>query len=135
MMVRTIRFFSRASVVGADQTVLRFDASRPSARGSTAATGMAASCAAILASTSATCVSALFQRASSSPATSRLAGSAASYFPKARSGGVGERAPRSGVAAEGRPPCPPPLARLLLGGCGGGDCAGTDYSQQRILDG
>src|SRR5260370_1379590 len=42
MMVRTMRFFSRASVVGADQTVLRFDASRPSERGSTAATGMAA---------------------------------------------------------------------------------------------
>ena len=28
MMVRTMRFFSRASVVGADQTVLRFEAER-----------------------------------------------------------------------------------------------------------
>jgi hypothetical protein len=46
---------------------------------------IAASWAAILSSTSAMRASALFQRASSSPATSRLAGSAAPYCRKARS--------------------------------------------------
>src|SRR5512145_2374524 len=39
------------------------------------------------------------------------------------------------VAAEGLAHLIPPLARLLLGSCGGGDRAGTDHSQQRILDG
>lgn len=83
--IRTIRFFSRASVVGADHTVCRFEASRPNAAGSTLTAGLAASCAAILLSISPTLASALFQRASSSPATNRLAGSAASYCRKARS--------------------------------------------------
>ena len=78
-----MRFFSRASVVGADQTVLRFDANEPSAAGSMVVEGCAASCG--LASTSATCASVLFQRISSSPVTSRLVGSAASYCLKARS--------------------------------------------------
>src|SRR6266498_5763334 len=50
-------------------------------------------------------------------------------------GAVGGVARRFEVAAEGLPHLIPPLARLLLGGCGGGDRAGTDHSQQRILDG
>jgi len=37
--VRTMRFLSRTSVVGADQTVLRFEARRPSIAGSITATG------------------------------------------------------------------------------------------------
>src|SRR5947208_11071032 len=114
MMVRTMRFFSRASVVGADQTVLRFDASRPSARGSTAATGMAASCAAILASTSATYVSALFQRASAHNQPIGWIGSI--VLPEGAVGGV---AHRFEVAAQGLAHLIPPLAHLLLGGCGG----------------
>jgi len=43
MTARTIRFFSRASVVGADQIDLRSDASVVSDAGSTWAAGMAAS--------------------------------------------------------------------------------------------
>ena len=50
-------------------------------------------------------------------------------------GAVGSVARRFEVAAEGPAHLIPPLARLLLGGCGGGDRAGTDHSQQRILDG
>ena len=45
--MRTTRFFSRASVVGANHTVRRFEASRPSAAGSMLAAGVAASCAVI----------------------------------------------------------------------------------------
>ena len=50
-------------------------------------------------------------------------------------GAIGSVASRFEVAAEGLPHLIPPSARLLLGGCGGGDCAGTDHGQQRILDG
>jgi hypothetical protein len=75
----------RASVVGAVQTLLRSAASVASDTGSTLGAAAAASWAEILPSTSATRVSALFQRASSSPVTKRLAGSAASYCRKARS--------------------------------------------------
>jgi hypothetical protein len=50
-------------------------------------------------------------------------------------GAVGGVARRFEVAAEGFAHLIPPLARLLLGGYGGGDCTGTDYSQQHILDG
>jgi hypothetical protein len=50
-------------------------------------------------------------------------------------GTVGGVARRFEVAAEGLADLIPPLAGLLLGGCGGGDRAGTDHSQQRILDG
>src|SRR4249919_856717 len=71
MTVRTIRFFSRASVEGAVQTVLRSAASVASDAGSAMGATLAASWAAILSSTSAMRASALFQRASSSPATSR----------------------------------------------------------------
>src|SRR6266516_2207417 len=85
MTVRTIRFFRRASVEGATQTVLRSAASVASDAGSITGATVAASWAAILPSTSVTRASALFQRASSSAATSRLAGSAASYCRKARS--------------------------------------------------
>ena len=60
-------------------------ASVASDAGSATGAALTASWAAILLSTSATRASALFQRASSSPATSRLAGSAASYCRKARS--------------------------------------------------
>src|SRR5260221_7307489 len=67
------------------QTVLRSAASVASDAGSATGATLAASWATILPSTSATRASALFQRASSSPATSRLAGSAASYCRKARS--------------------------------------------------
>ena len=50
-------------------------------------------------------------------------------------GTVNGEARRFEVAAEGLAHLIPPLARLLLGGCGGGDHhAGTDHSQQRILD-
>ena len=83
--MRTIRFFNRASVEGAVQTVLRSAASIASDAGSATGASLAASWAAILPSTSVTRASALFQRASSSPVTSRLAGSAASYCRKARS--------------------------------------------------
>src|SRR5262249_1821789 len=83
--VRTMRFFSRASVVGVVQTLLRSAASVANDAGSTVDGTVAASWAAILASTSATRASALFHRASSSPVTNRLAGSAASYCRKARS--------------------------------------------------
>ena len=84
--VRTMRFLSRASVVGADQTALRSSArvskeigarSRPR-RGRVVLGDR-------FASTSATRESARFQRASSSPATRRFSGSAASYCRKARS--------------------------------------------------
>ena len=86
MTVRTMRFLSRASAIGADQM-----ASRSPARAAKEAevfcgrAGVTASWVAIFASTSVTRPSAVFQRASSSPATSRLAGSAASYWRKARS--------------------------------------------------
>src|SRR6476660_7342737 len=50
-------------------------------------------------------------------------------------GAIGSVASRFEVAAEGLPHLIPPSARLLLGGCGGGDCARTDHGQQRILDG
>src|SRR5215211_1895281 len=50
-------------------------------------------------------------------------------------GAVGRVARRFEVAAEGLAHLIPPLARLFPGGCGGGDRAGTDHSQQRILDG
>jgi hypothetical protein len=46
--VRTMRFFSRASVVGADQTVSRFAPMRANAVGSNARAGEVASCAEIL---------------------------------------------------------------------------------------
>src|SRR3981081_2391386 len=41
--VRTMRFLTRASVVGADQTVRRFDARTPSEAGATAGGGVLAS--------------------------------------------------------------------------------------------
>ena len=85
MTVRAIRFFSRASVVGAVHTVLRLVASVASDITVVLGAGTAASWEAILLSISDTRASALFQRASSSPATSRLAGSAASYWRKVRS--------------------------------------------------
>jgi hypothetical protein len=50
-------------------------------------------------------------------------------------GAIGGVARRFEIAAEGLAHLIPPLARLLLGSCGGGDRAGTDHSQQRILDG
>src|SRR5580658_10385191 len=50
-------------------------------------------------------------------------------------GAVGGVARRFEVTAEGIAHMIEPLGRLLLGGCGGGDRAGTDHSQQRILDG
>src|ERR1700716_4319633 len=50
-------------------------------------------------------------------------------------GAVGGVARRFEVAVEGLAHLIPPLAYLLLGGSGGGDRAGTDHSQQRILDG
>ncbi|WP_368736638.1 hypothetical protein [Bradyrhizobium campsiandrae] len=50
-------------------------------------------------------------------------------------GAVGGVTRRFEVAAESVAHLIPPLARLLLGGCGGGDRARADYSQQRILDG
>ena len=73
-------------MVGALQTDRRSSASPAKDTGATASrTGVAASWAATFASTSATRSSALFQRASSSAATSRLAGSMASYCRNARS--------------------------------------------------
>jgi hypothetical protein len=86
MTVRTMRFLSRASVVGADQTARRSLASAAMCvadRGD--GSGVEASCAPILLSISPTRVSARFQRASSSAATSRFSGSAASYCRNARS--------------------------------------------------
>jgi hypothetical protein len=50
-------------------------------------------------------------------------------------GAVGGVARRFEVAAEGFAHLIPSLVRLLLGGCGGGDSAGTDHSQQRTFDG
>jgi hypothetical protein len=49
-------------------------------------------------------------------------------------GSVDGVARRFEVAAEGLGHMIPPLAHLLLGGWRGGDRAGTDHSQQRILD-
>ena len=72
-------------VVGSVQTLLRSAVSVVNDAGSTVDGTVAASWAAILASTSATRESALFHRVSSSPVTNRLAGSAASYCRKARS--------------------------------------------------
>jgi hypothetical protein len=69
----------------APQTVFRSAASVASDSGSATGAILAASWAAILPSTYAARASALFQRASSSLATNRLAGSAASYRRKARS--------------------------------------------------
>src|SRR5215831_9109604 len=83
--VRTMRFFNRASVVGVVQTLLRSATSVANDAGSTVDGTVPTSWAAILASISATRASALFHRASSSPVTNRLAGSAASYCRKARS--------------------------------------------------
>jgi hypothetical protein len=56
--VRTMRFFNRASVVGADQTISRFAPRKVSTAGSLVRVGEAASCATILLSTSATRASA-----------------------------------------------------------------------------
>src|SRR6516165_9932956 len=50
-------------------------------------------------------------------------------------GAIGGIARRLEIVAEGLAHLIPPLARLLLGSCGGCDRAGTDHSQQRILDG
>src|SRR5882757_10894750 len=50
-------------------------------------------------------------------------------------GAVGGVTRRFEVAAEGLAHLIPPLACLLLGGCGSGDRAGPDHSQQGILDG
>jgi len=84
--VRTMRFLSRASVVGADQTVLRFSASDASEGNGVSRRGVnTASWWTIFASIPVTCSSARFQRASNSAATRRLAGSAASYWRNARS--------------------------------------------------
>ncbi|ACL55381.1 conserved hypothetical protein [Methylobacterium nodulans ORS 2060] len=83
--VRTIRFLSRASVVGADQIPRRSAASVSSAAGARAGRGVAASCSAMRASQAPTRARARFQRASSSPVTRRFSGSAASYCRKARS--------------------------------------------------
>src|SRR3954454_20961790 len=84
--VRTMRFLSRASVVGADQTARRSSARAASRTPSRSCRGeAAASCAARRASTSATRARARSQRASSSPATRRFSGSAASYWRDARS--------------------------------------------------
>ena len=86
MTVRTMRFFSLASVVGAPQTACRSSASDSNDMGRIAARGAAAaSCSAIRRSIPTTCASARFQRASSSPVTSRFSGSAASYCRNARS--------------------------------------------------
>ena len=86
LRVRTMRFLSRASVVGADQTDWK---SRPARRrrpaiGRTEAVPRRHDrrCGA---RTRPRRVSARFQRASSSPATKRFSGSAASYWRKARS--------------------------------------------------
>src|SRR6516162_3880129 len=50
-------------------------------------------------------------------------------------GAIGGVARRLEIVAKGLAHLIPPLARLLLGSCGGCDRAGTDHSQQRILDG
>ena len=83
--VRTMRFFSRASVVGADQTVLQVRGQHAERGRIDGSRGRRRVMSGDLALDLRHLASALFQRASSSPATSRLAGSAASYWRKARS--------------------------------------------------
>jgi hypothetical protein len=61
-----------------------------------------------------------------------LGGSADIVLPE---GAVGLVTGRFEVAAEGLAHLIPSLACLLLGGCGSGDRAGPDHSQQCILDG
>src|SRR6266566_1545848 len=122
MMVRTMRFFSRASVVGANQTVLRIDG------GSWHSCIMCRDLGLDLRHMCERPVPARLQFARDQPV-----GWIGSIVLLERA--VGGVARRFEVAAEGLAHLISPLARLLLGGCGGGDRAGTDYSQQRILDG
>src|SRR5258705_6971275 len=130
-----MRFFSRASVVGADQTVSRFAPKRANAVGSNARAGEVASCAEILLSTSATRISAWFQRASSSLATSRLTGSAASYCRKARSAGI---ARRFEITAESFSHLIPSLTGLFGRSHRSGDTTGSDNTENcpfnRVVD-
>src|SRR6202049_3921735 len=129
--VRTMRFLTRASVVGADQTVRRLDAMTPSEAGATAGAGVLALCAASLPSTSATWTSALFQRASSSLATSRFGGGSGIVLPEGPAGGMARRLE---VAPETTAPLIPPFPGLLGGGGCRGDSARTDDAKQCFLD-
>ena len=92
--------------------------------------GTAALYAAILLSTSV--MSTLLQRASSSPVTSRFAGSAASYWGKARSGRV---ARRFEIATERIAHLIPPFSSFHGGGIRSRDGAWTDDANRRFLDG
>ncbi len=84
--------------------------------------GMAASCAAILLSTSATWMSALFKRASSSPVTSRFAGSGIILA----EGAIGRVARRFEIATERIAHLIPPFSGFPGGSIRSRDGAWTD---------
>src|SRR5215472_14324549 len=132
MTVRTMRFFSRACVEGAVHRLFKSAASVTNDARAAAGAGVVASWAAILPSTSATCASALFQRASNSPATSRLAGSAAPYWRKARS--AAKRA-----ASRSRSSASRTWSRRSVASVSAETAAamapGSDDGEKRILDG
>src|SRR5207237_1122251 len=132
MTVRTIRFFRRASVEGAAQTVLRSAASVASDPGSRTGASVAASWAAILPSTSVTRASALFQRASSSPSTSRLARIGGVVLPE---GPISCKARRFAIALECFAHLIPPLIGFFLSGNGRGNGARANHHEKRLLNG
>src|SRR5262249_44114035 len=114
------------------QTLLRSATSVANDAGSTVDGTVPTSWAAILASISATRASALFHRASSSPVTNRLAGSAASYCRKARIGCI---ARRFEITPERLTHLVPWLPRLLLGSNGCRNSARANDSEKGTLNG
>src|SRR5215470_2196864 len=132
MTVRTMRFFSRASVEGAVHRLFKSAASVTNDARAAVGAGVVASWAAILPSTSATCVSALFQRASNST----------DHKPVGRIGGIvltegpiDGKARRFKIALERIAHLVPPLAGFRLCRDGSRNSAGADDGEKRILDG
>jgi hypothetical protein len=86
-----MRFFSQASVVGADQTVPRFAPMRANAVGSNACAGEVASCAEILLSTSATRISAWLPARVERAGNESVDGISCVILPEGTVGGIARR--------------------------------------------
>ena len=125
-----MRFFNRASVVGADQTISILAPGGERGRVDRRASGTSRMRANLL-STSATRASAWFQRASSSPATSRLAGVGGVILPEGAVSGVSRRFK---IAVKGLARLVPSLSCLLGRSHRCSDCAGSDNAEERFLD-
>src|SRR4029079_326467 len=129
--VRTMRFFRRASVVGADQTVLRSEAKRPSATGSRGGNRLRHLVSRDLG----------FYRADARQRRVPPRLQFVRHQPVGWVGGiilaegaVSGIARRFEIAAKRLAHLVAPLRGLLLRRCRCGDGAGTDHAQQGLLD-